>query len=275
VSKVSQREKQKARRARRNHGLREEATAASRPRRRMVRAAVGVVAALGILLLGVLGSLVGQDAAQDANQDEAATPGSTMPAVTEPGEPSPPPCPATDGSTPRRTLFDAAPAMCIDPAASYRARFVTSAGVFIADLDQQRSPLAVNNFVFLARYHFYDDLPFHRVVDGFYAQTGDPVAPDLVGPGYTFPDDPLPPVGTYRVGSLVFPHQRANDNGSQILIFLGPDVAQIPHIYPLFGQVSPQGLDTLAEIGADGGNADDPTPDDPHRIERIDIIETP
>ncbi len=269
VSKVRQRQKQRARRSRRDHALRTEATAASRPRRRLARAAVGVVAALGILFLGVLGSAL----RQDANRDQATTAETPTSRTTEPGAPVPPQCPAPDGSSPRRTLFDAAPPRCIDPAASYRARFVTSAGSFVADLDHGRSPLAVNNFVFLARYHFYDGLPFHRVVRDFYAQSGDPVAPDLVGPGYTFPDDPLPPDGTYREGSLVFPHERADANGSQFLIFLGPDVAQLPHIYPLFGQVT-EGLEALARIEADGGSAEDPSPAQPHRIERIEITET-
>jgi cyclophilin family peptidyl-prolyl cis-trans isomerase len=268
VSKVRQREKQKARRVRRQHGLREEATAASRPRRRLVRAGVGMVGALGILFLGVLGSVIRQDAGSQADTS------TTIQVPSDPAAPPPPPCPATDGSSPRRTLFDAAPAMCIDPAANYRARFVTTAGAFVADLDPQRSPLAVNNFVFLARYHFYDDLPFHRVVRDFYAQTGDPVAPDAVGPGYSFPDDPLPPLGTYQVGSMVFAHEKADDNGSQFLIWLGAEVSRIPHAFPLFGQVT-QGLTTLEKIGTDGGTGQDPTPENPHRIERIDIIETP
>lgn len=268
MSKIRQREKRKARRVRRDHGLREQATAASRPRRRRARAAIGVVSALGILFLGTLGTalVAGLD---DSSEDTATT---EVPA--DPDAPPAPPCPKADGSSPRRTQFNAPPAMCIDPDASYQARVVTTAGAFVADLDAQRSPLAVNNFVFLARYQFYDDMPFHRVVPDFYAQTGDPVARDLVGPGYVFPDDPLPPVGTYQVGSLVFAHERADQNGSQFLVFLGPDVAQIPHVFPLFGQVT-QGLGTLERIGADGGTAEDPSPDTPHRIERIDIIESP
>lgn len=266
MSKVRQREKQKARRVRRQHGLREEATAASRPRRRLVRAGVGMVAALGILFLGVLGSVIRQDATQDPSA------GTTTTVARNPEGAAAPPCPAPDGSSPRRTLFDAAPAMCIDPNARYQARFVTTAGAFVADLDPERSPLAVNNFVFLARYHFYDDLPFHRVVQGFYAQSGDPVDPDQVGPGYTFDDDPLPPVGTYKVGSLVFAHQEADENGSQFLIWLGPEVSQARHVYPLFGQVS-SGQGALDRINADGGTGANPRPAILHRIERIDIIE--
>lgn len=269
MSKVRQREKQKARRVRRQHGLKEEATAASRPRRRLVRAGVGMVAALGILFLGVLGSVIRQDAGQEV--DSSAT--TEVPA--DPAAPAPPPCPAADGSSPRRTLFNAPPTMCIDPEANYRARFVTTAGAFVADLDPQRSPLTVNNFVFLARYHFYDDLPFHRVIPEVYAQTGDPVASDRVGPGYAFPiADPLPPVGTYKVGSLIFANHEPGDNGSQFLVLLGEEGTDLPHGFPLFGQVA-QGLGTLDRISAEGGTAADPAPETPHRIERIDIIETP
>ncbi|HWH34003.1 MAG TPA: peptidylprolyl isomerase [Acidimicrobiales bacterium] len=271
MSKARQRQKQKDRRVRREYGLREQATAASRPRRRMLRAGVGVVAALAILLLGSLGLLI-SDAA-DPGADSAAT-ASTTTATTDPdAPPPPPPCPAPDGSSPRLTLFQAAPSMCIDPTATYRARFVTTAGAFVADLDPQRSPLAVNNFVFLARYHFYDGLPFGRVVGGFYAQTGDPLGPDRTGPGYSFPDDPLPPKGTYGKGSMVFAHERADDNGSQFLIWLGDEVAELDHVFPLFGQVTPAGMGTLDAISASGGTSEDPVPEEPHRIERIDIIE--
>lgn len=238
----------------------------------MVRAGIGMVAALAILFLGALGSVL----QQDANPGTEDATGTTTTAPADPDAPRPPPCPATDGTAPRLTLFDAAPSMCIDPSASYRARFVTTAGAFVAELDAQRSPLAVNNFVFLARYHFYDDLPFGRVVPDFYAQTGDPLGPGRVGPGYTFPDDPLPAKGTYQAGSLVFAHEQADDNGSQFLIWLGPQVAELDHVFPLFGQVT-QGLGTLESISTDGGTAENPVPENPYTIERIDIdiIETP
>lgn len=251
------------------------ATAASRPRKRAARVAVGLVATLGILFLGVLGSLVRQEAAErDPNVTGSTTVITTEPAAAPDASPEPPPCPAADGSSLRRTRFDMAPGRCIDPAKSYRARFVTSAGVFFVELDQQRSPLAVNNLVFLARYHFYDGLTFNRVVSGFYAQAGQ-ISQDQVGPGYTFDDDPLPAKGEYQVGSLVLAHQRADDNGSQFLIWLGPQVKDLDPVFPLFGQVT-QGLDVIAEIGAGGSkDTNDPKPAVPQVITRIEIIETP
>ncbi|MDP9420236.1 MAG: peptidylprolyl isomerase [Actinomycetota bacterium] len=268
MSKQAQREKQRARRVRREHGLREAAVVASRPQRRRARVAVGLLATLAILFLGVLGSVVTNEAAQE--QPGPTTSVSAAPA-TGSRSTEPPPCPAPDGSSGRRTVFDRAPEMCIDVGKSYQARFVTTAGTFVATLDPQRSPLAVNNFVFLARYHFYDGLPFHRVVPGFYAQSG---APDgaAVGPGYSYADDPLPERGEYQVGSLVMAHERADDNGSQFVIWLGPEAAELDPVFPLFGQVV-EGLDVLQEIGDDGGTAADPSPATRHVIERVEIIE--
>lgn len=247
-----------------------EATRASRRHRRLLRVGVGLVAALGILFLGVLGTTVRQETAQERPREPTTT--APAPAAGVEQEPAPPPCPATDGTAPRRTQFDRAPGMCIDPARNYQARFVTSAGTFTADLFADRSPLAVNNFVFLARHHFYDDLPFHRVAQGLFAQTGDPLSPELVGPGYTYDDDPLPERGEYGVGTMVVAHERPNDNGSQFLIWLGPQAAEFDPVLPLFGQVV-TGLDVLEEIGAAGGTVQDPKPATTHTIERIDILE--
>ncbi|MDP9019957.1 MAG: peptidylprolyl isomerase [Actinomycetota bacterium] len=272
MPKQDQRRKQRERRARRAHAERVAAQTTTRRQRRAARVGVALVAVLGILFLGVLGSLVQQEAeVQAPAPSTTAGPPETAPAPEDvPAEP--PPCPEADGSSPRRTVFDQAPEMCIDPAKDYRARFVTTAGVFSAELHPRRSPLAVNNFVFLARYHFYDDLPFHRVVQGLYAQSGNPVADDQSGPGYTFDDDPLPQPGEYGVGSLVMAHDRADANGSQFLIWLGPQAAELEPVFPLFGQVT-EGLEVLEEISADGGTAENPRPATVHRIERIDIVE--
>lgn len=267
MSKQAQREKQRAKRLRHDHGLREAAVAANRPGRRKATIAVGLLATLAILFLGVLGSVVTNEAV-DQQPDASATTVTT----TASGAPQPPPCPAPDGSSGRRTAFDRAPEMCIDVTKSYQARFVTTAGVFVAELFPERSPLAVNNFVFLARYRFYDGLPFHRVVPGFYAQSGAPEGA-AVGPGYTYADDPLPAPGEYQVGSLVMAHEQADDNGSQFVIWLGPEAAGLDPVFPLFGQVI-QGQAVLQQIGADGGTSDDPSPATRHVIERLEIIES-
>ena len=72
-----------------------------------------------------------------------------------------PDCPAPDGSSPRQTSFDGPPPMCIDPSKSYTATMDTSLGEMVIHLDAAGAPKTVNNFVFLARYHYYDSLVFH------------------------------------------------------------------------------------------------------------------
>jgi len=162
--------------------------------------------------------------------------------------------------------------MCIDPARTYQARFTTTAGTFEAVLDAHRSPLAVNNFVFLARYHFYDDLPFYKVETNYYAQSGDPVGEAVTGPGYLFPDDPLPGKGEYKVGSLLMAHDRANANGSQFIVLLGPKGAALGPVFPLFGQVTAKGVDALRAINA-GGDATGSRDAPPRVVQSIRTVE--
>ncbi len=71
-------------------------------------------------------------------------------------------CPAVDGSSPRQTKFDGPMPMCIDAEKSYQAEIVTNHGTMTAYLYPERAPKTVNNFVSLARYHYYDSLTFHR-----------------------------------------------------------------------------------------------------------------
>ena len=101
------------------------------------------------------------------------------------------PCPPSDGSAERTTEFEQAPPMCIDPAKSYTATLETTEGDIVIELDAENAPETVNNFVVLSRYHFYDDVPFHRIVPGFVNQAGDPVGPEpgTGGPGYAIPDE--------------------------------------------------------------------------------------
>src|SRR5690606_9876298 len=84
------------------------------------------------------------------------------------------PCPAVDGSSERRTSFDAPPPMCIDPEKTYTAEMVTSMGSLTILLDPALAPKTVNSFVFLARYHYYDGIVFHRIIKDFMCQGGDP-----------------------------------------------------------------------------------------------------
>jgi peptidylprolyl isomerase len=145
-------------------------------------------------------------------------------------------CPAPDGSSPRTTKFDAPPPMCIDPAKRYTAVMETSMGSLTIALDAVAAPKTVNNFVFLARYHYYDGIIFHRIIQGFVCQGGDPEGSGRGGPGYRFEDE-LPKPGRYEVGSLAMANAGPDTNGSQFFIISGPQGAGLPPSYSLFGKV--------------------------------------
>jgi peptidylprolyl isomerase len=84
------------------------------------------------------------------------------------------PCPEPDGSSPQVRKFDASPSYCLDDGASYEATMETSHGTMRFELFANRAPITVNSFVFLARYHYFDGIDFHRIIPGFVVQGGDP-----------------------------------------------------------------------------------------------------
>ena len=153
------------------------------------------------------------------------------------------PCPAADGSSARTTAFPAAPAMCIDPAMSYSAEMVTTLGTMVIQLDAVTAPKTVNNFVVLARYHYYDGIIFHRIINGFMCQGGDPKGTGTGGPGYKFADE-LPKPGRYEVGSIAMANSGPNTNGSQFFLVSGQSGVRLPPQYSLFGKIV-KGLDVL------------------------------
>ena len=151
-----------------------------------------------------------------------------------------------DGSSEKRQKFDAAPPMIIDPAKTYSASMVTSKGTMEMVLDAAAAPVTVNSFVFLARWHYYDGIVFHRVIPGFVLQGGDPTGTGAGGPGYRF-DDELPKPGRYELGSLAMANAGPNTNGSQFFVISGPDGMRLPPLYALFGKVV-KGLDVVQAI---------------------------
>ena len=165
-------------------------------------------------------------------------------------------CPEPDGSSPQRRQFDGPPPMCIDPDARYSAEMVTSKGRLTIALDALGAPRTVNNFVFLARYHYFDGIVFHRVIPGFVLQGGDPTGTGTGGPGYRFEDE-LPRPGRYEVGSLAMANAGPNTNGSQFFVISGPSGVRLPPLYSLFGKVV-KGLDVVAEIDAIGTSSGKP-----------------
>jgi peptidylprolyl isomerase len=179
------------------------------------------------------------------------------------------PCPAPDGSSPKQQKFDGPPPMCIDPSKRYTASMVTSKGTLTIALDPIAAPATVNNFVFLARYHYFDGIVFHRIIPGFVLQGGDPTGNGTGGPGYRFADE-LPKAGRYELGSLAMANAGPNTNGSQFFVISGPSGIRLPPQYSLFGKVV-AGLDIVAAIDAIGTSSG--TPKESVTLESVTITE--
>ncbi len=180
-----------------------------------------------------------------------------------------PEIPAVDGSSPKTQHFDAPPPMVIDPAKRYTAEMVTSKGTMVIALDPIAAPATVNNFVFLARWHYYDGIVFHRIIPGFMLQGGDPEGSGRGGPGYRFADE-LPAPGRYEIGSLAMANAGPNTNGSQFFIVSGPSGTSLPPSYSLFGKVV-SGLDVVKAIEAVGSQSG--APSEPVIIESVTVTE--
>lgn len=173
-------------------------------------------------------------------------------------------CPPAKGTSKRFTTFPTAPKMCIDAAKTYTAAVKTDVGSFTLTLDAKQSPKTVNNFVFLARNHFYDGVTFHRVITDFVVQGGDPLGTGSGGPGYQFEDE-IPAGYKYSEAEIAMANSGPNSNGSQFFITVsqnGADtllsaVGGVPKYSP-FGKVT-DGMSVIKKIEADGSAAGTPT----------------
>jgi cyclophilin family peptidyl-prolyl cis-trans isomerase len=227
--------------------MRQEAIRAAQAKRR--RRNQGIVIAVVVAMIGLIAYGVSQSGGKKTNVSTNSSTSSTPTTAKKQGAVDPT-CPKADGSSPRETNFKKAPGMCIDPAKTYTATMVTSKGTMEIALDAKAAPKTVNNFVFLARYHFYDGLTFHRVVPNFVIQGGDPKGNGSGGPGYQFADE-LPSAGQYKVGSLAMANSGADTNGSQFFVITGSQGVSLPPKYSLFGQVT-TGIDVAHAIEALG-----------------------
>ena len=203
----------------------------------------------GLLLLSLAACAPARNTAQTtATQPTAAQTGTAKPAVTQPttppvSTPAAVPVPATSAYVAVPFLSDkpvrsfTAAAKVTDPARKYRALLTTSKGLVTVDLDAVAAPQAVNSFVFLALNHFYDGLTFHRVVEGFVAQGGDPAGTGAGGPGYTFTTETSPAARFDAAGVLGMARAQSRDsNGSQFFITLAP-ASFLNGEYSVFGRV--------------------------------------
>lgn len=177
--------------------------------------------------------------------------------------------PPADGSAPKTQRFPGPPPMGIDLSKRYSAEMVTSKGTMVFHLDALAAPRTVNNFVFLARYRYFEGIAFHRVIPGFVIQGGDPEGTGAGGPGYRFEDE-LPPAGKYQLGSLAMANAGPDTNGSQFFVISGPDGVRLPPLYSYFGQLV-SGRDVLAAIDAVGSKSG--APREQVRIESVTISE--
>ncbi len=143
-------------------------------------------------------------------------------------------------------MYDAPPEMMIDPDAYYYATLRTEKGDIKVQLFADRAPNTVNNFVFLAREGFYDNTTFHRVIDGFMAQAGDPAATGAGGPGYLFEDEFFPGLEFDQSGLLAMANRGPGTNGSQFFITFSP-TEWLNGGHTIFGKVI-EGEDVLADI---------------------------
>jgi cyclophilin family peptidyl-prolyl cis-trans isomerase len=122
----------------------------------------------------------------------------------------------------------------------------------------------VNNFVVLARYHYYDGVPFHRIVPGFVNQTGDPVGPEpgTGGPGYTIEDEPpADPTTAYGPGTVAMARtQEPNSAGSQFFLVVGDpsDALAGAGTYAVLGRIV-EGEDVSETINGFGNESEQPT----------------
>jgi peptidylprolyl isomerase len=150
--------------------------------------------------------------------------------------------------------FKAEPAMTLQQGKDYYALIDTDKGQVLVDLYEQETPVTVNNFVTLARNHFYDDTRFHRVIDGFMAQGGDPQSTDPAkkdawgsgGPGYSFADEIRSKLTFDGAGELAMANSGANTNGSQFFITFGP-TESLNGRHTIFGKVV-TGEDVLGKL---------------------------
>ena len=138
------------------------------------------------------------------------------------------------------------PQMAIDQSKKYQATIKTDLGDIIVQLFPEDAPLAVNNFVFLSGQGFYDGVKFHRIVEGFVIQSGDPTGTGSGGPGYRFADEQVS--RDYITGTVAMANAGPDTNGSQFFITLSDLSGKLPKNYTIFGLVT-SGFDVVEKIG--------------------------
>lgn len=175
----------------------------------------------------------------------------------------------------RNNAYDAPPPMTIDPAKSYIAVIDTDAGEISVELFAEQSPVTVNNFVNLARDGYYDGTVFHRVLENFMAQAGDPTGTGSGGPGYEIIDEVDNGLAFDKPGLIAMANPaRPDSNGSQFfLTFSVEETAGLTGMHTIFGEIV-RNEEVLADITRVDPRDPDATEGALTEIESIRIIES-
>jgi cyclophilin family peptidyl-prolyl cis-trans isomerase/protein-disulfide isomerase len=142
--------------------------------------------------------------------------------------------------------YSVCPPLEIDRSKQYIATLDTAKGEIIVELFPDEAPLAVNNFVFLARDGWFENITFHRVLSDYIAQSGDPTGTGFGSPGYAFDNEISPDLRFDRAGLLAMANAGPGSNGSQFFITLAP-TPNLDGDYTIFGRVI-EGMEVVKQL---------------------------
>ncbi len=150
-----------------------------------------------------------------------------------------------------------------------KIKFTTNKGVFVAEMFEDKAPKTTKNFIDLTEKGYYDGIIFHRVIDGFMIQGGDPTGTGMGGPGYKIDDEFGEGLKHDDEGIFSMANAGPNTGGSQFFITLAPT----PHLngkHAIFGRVV-EGMDVVRLIGATDTDFRD-RPKEAVVMEKVDVV---
>ena len=153
--------------------------------------------------------------------------------------------------------------------AERKIQFTTNKGVFVAQMFEEKAPQTTKNFIELTEKGFYDGLIFHRVIDGFMIQGGDPTGTGRGGPGYRIKDEFGEGLAHDSEGILSMANAGPNTGGSQFFITLAP-TPWLNGRHAIFGKIV-KGMDVVREIGSVATTFQD-RPVDPVVMEKVEVL---
>jgi cyclophilin family peptidyl-prolyl cis-trans isomerase len=239
-------------------------------KRRTTLRRVGTFSLLAVVIIGIVVAIQvsGSGKKKAASTTTSSTTTTTQPLSTVAVVPT---CAPAD-NTKRVTWFTKAPPDCIGKTSVWDATFDTTLGNFTVQMDAAKSYLAVNNFVFLSQWRYYNGTFFHRVIPGFVVQGGDPTGTGSGGvhhlPGYSYTGNTPPAscktkpsqAACYQIGDIAVANSgTSSSDGSQFFVVLpgGQTTLNTEPLYTDFGKVI-SGLNIVEKIGADGSTSGTP-----------------